>query len=97
MNPYGDKAQKHWAKWLPMRYRNIEDPEAFFSALGEEAEDEVITLAAALAGPDLPGETFMEKRGRLNMVRLNAESQSLAEMVLLPPEDAGAPAEELGR
>lgn len=86
MNQYGAMAQRHWGRWLPQRYGQILDPEAFFAALGEEVMQEVLALADALAGDDLPGESYLDKVGRLNMARLNAESDVLRERVLLPAE-----------
>ena len=35
MNRYGLMAQKHWVRWLPARYAQIEDPGSFFSELGD--------------------------------------------------------------
>src|SRR3954470_23043428 len=32
------REEEHWARTDPARYAAIEDPEAFFSALGEQAE-----------------------------------------------------------
>ena len=55
--------------------------------LGEQVESEIQALADALAGPDRLGETYMEKVGRLNMARFNAESDILREMVLIPDPD----------
>ena len=54
---------------------------------GEQVESEIQALADALAGPDRPGETYIEKVGRLNMARFNAESDILREMVLIPDPD----------
>jgi hypothetical protein len=87
MNQYAWIAQRHWAKWLPKRYSDIDGPETFFEILGEEVSNEIEELAAALAGNDPVGETYLAKVGRLNMARLNAESQILRELVLLPPEE----------
>jgi len=87
VNQYGVMAQNHWRRWLPQRYSRIPDPEAFFAALGEEVMREVLELADGLAGADRPGETYLDKVGRLNMARLNAESQVLRELVLLLPEN----------
>lgn len=86
MNPYGAKTRDYWKKWLPKRYSQIEDPEAFFSKLGEEIETQVEVLAQSLAGSDPPNEGFHEKLGRLNMAHFNAEEQVLREMALLEPE-----------
>ncbi len=75
MNQYSAMAERHWRRWLPSRVAELEDPTSFFSTLGDE-----------LAGDDPPGETFLEKAGRLNIARLRAEEIVLPEMVLLPPE-----------
>ena len=87
MNRYGTQAMRHWQQTDPARYQQIPDPETFFTELGEQVESEIQTLANALAGPDRPGETYMEKVGRLNMARFNAESDILREMVLIPDPD----------
>ena len=79
---------RHWQQTDPARYQAIPDPETFFTELGERVESEIQALANAIAGPDRPGETYMEKVGRLNMARFDAESEILREMVLIPdPND----------
>ena len=86
MNVYGERAMEHWRRWLPARYATIRDPEAFFSTLGLQAESQVLDLAEQLEGPDLPGEGYLEKVGRLNMARMQAEELVLREVILLEPE-----------
>ena len=86
MNDYGRLAMVHWRRWLPARYAAIQDPEVFFSTLGRQAENQVLDLAEQLEGPDLPGETYLEKIGRLNMARMQAEELVLREVILLEPE-----------
>ena len=88
MNVYGERAMEHWRRWLPARYATIQDPEAFFSTLGVQAESQVLDLAEQLEGPDLPGEGYLEKVGRLNMARMQAEELVLREVILLEPEKA---------
>jgi hypothetical protein len=88
MNDYGRLAMVHWRRWLPARYAAIQDPEVFFSTLGRQAENQVLDLAEQLEGPDLPGETYLEKVGRLNMARMQAEELVLREVILLEPEKA---------
>jgi hypothetical protein len=88
MNKYGAQAMRHWQQTDPGRYAQIPDPEAFFTQLGKEAEQEIETLAAAIAGSDRPGESYLEKVGRLNEARFSAQSDVLRELVLIPdPED----------
>ena len=86
MNSYGRQAMEHWRRWLPARYRSITDPEAFFSMLGQQAESQILDLAEQLEGPDLPGEGYPEKVGRLNMARKQAQEWVLREVILLDPE-----------
>lgn len=87
MNKYGATARKHWERWLPARYSQLEDPTDYFTRLGEEISEQVDQLSDAIAGSDPPDEGYLAKVGRLNMARMNAESQVLREMALLDPEE----------
>jgi hypothetical protein len=89
MNRYGRQAMSHWKQVDPDRYAAIADPEAFFTRLGEEVMQEIETRSRALEGQDQPGESYLEKVGRLQMARFTAESEVLRELVLIP-----APGEE---
>jgi hypothetical protein len=86
MNRYGEMARDHWARWLPARYAAIEDPESFFSDLGNQAGERVSALAYQMAGDDPPGEGYLAKVGRLGEARHRAEQIVLNEMILLEPE-----------
>jgi hypothetical protein len=88
MNEYGRMALNHWQRWLPERYRQIEDPNSFFSTLGDEVATRIADLTLDLAGEDPPGETYMQKLGRLNNAAQRAREMVLPEMVLLDPETA---------
>jgi hypothetical protein len=97
MNKYGELAKTHWAKTDPARYQAIGDPELFFATLGEQAENEIQELAQRLAGPDQPGEEYLEKVGRLNMARVQAEEAVLGELVWITPpreEESERPASD---
>ena len=91
MNHYGMTAQRHWERWLPSRYATIQDPDSFFSTLGEEVATRIANLTLDLAGDDPPAEDYLVKVGRLNMARLQAEEIVLREQVLLPPEPGADP------
>jgi hypothetical protein len=86
MNRYGLMAQKHWARWLPARYAQIEDPDSFFSDLGRLTAERIDSLALDLAGDDQPGEGYLSKAGRLGQARHQAEEIVLADLILLEPE-----------
>ncbi len=87
MNRYGSLAMRHWQQTDPDRYHAIPDPDAFFTELGETVESEIQAMADAIAGPDRPGESYLEKVGRLNSARFDAESDILRVMVLIPDPD----------
>lgn len=81
MNRYGRIAMTHWQRWRPEAYRQLPNPEDFFSTLGDSLMEEIIDLADALEEPDRPGESYLEKVGRLNMDKLMAEEKILGERV----------------
>lgn len=84
MNRFGRLAMAIWAETAPESLAEIEDRDAFFTMLGMDAEGAWFELSRQLAGPDLPGETWLEKVGRINNARLRAEEIVRSE-VLMPP------------
>ena len=91
MNRYGRQAMAHWERWLPQRVAEMPDREMFFSRLGLRVAEQIETLAAQLAGPDRPGETFGQRVGRREEARMTAESEVLRREVLLNPETETGP------
>ena len=85
MNEFGRYAENAWRLMAPDRYAALTDPNHFFSMMGKEAESRMRMVWEQLQGPDPVGETYLEKVGRLNMARLQAEETVLAEY-LTPPE-----------
>ena len=94
MNTYGKFAQEAWKTTAPAEYALIPDPEAWFEALGEEAAQRVGELMMELAGPDPVGETYLEKVGRLNASKMQAEEIVRAEMLTPDPSVQEEPEEE---
>ena len=84
MNKYGKFAQETWKMTAPSQYALIPNPEQWFRELGERAMTAVGELQYQIAGPDPEGETYLEKVGRLNASRMQAEEIVRAEM--LTPE-----------
>ncbi|MEU3640004.1 hypothetical protein AB0H23_27770 [Streptomyces albogriseolus] len=89
MNQYGRRAKQHWQEFRPRRISEIDDPEAFFTELGTDVQDEVRVrwTAGRLNAPSVVGESFLERAGRLQQLRHDAEREVLRELVLLPAED----------
>ena len=96
MNRYGQMAWDHWRKWRPRMLSGIEDPQTFFSTLGQQTEQEIDELARQIAGPDRPGETTLQKTARLREARISAESDLLPLRITLPSENENT-AEDQGQ
>ncbi|MFI6277936.1 hypothetical protein [Streptomyces sp. NPDC050988] len=88
MNQYGRRAQRHWQEFRPGSIAEIDDPEAFFTELGTDVQYEVRArwTAERLSSPAVAGESYLERAGRLQQMRHEAESEVLRELVLLPAE-----------
>ena len=90
MNVYGKRAQENWRRLAPAAYAQIPDPNSHFSMLGQTAEQQVMDLTTSLTGPDLPGEEFWHKVGRLTAAKRAAEEIVWADL-LTPPAAEWAP------
>ncbi|WP_295122464.1 hypothetical protein [uncultured Leifsonia sp.] len=94
MNQYGTRIEDHWRRVAPTQYRQIEDPETYFTELGEEMLTVVDQLQQTLAGPDRQGESYLEKVGRLNAARKQAEEVAWENLVTVQPEQTDAEVRE---
>ncbi|WP_031272974.1 hypothetical protein [Kocuria atrinae] len=94
MNTYGRFAQEAWKTTAPTEYALIPDPNQWFESLGEEAAQRVGELMMELAGPDPVGETYLEKVGRLNASKMQAEEIVRAEMLTPDPSVQEEPEED---
>ena len=94
MNTYGKFAQEAWKTTAPAEYALIPDPDQWFESLGEEAAQRVGELMMELAGPDPVGETYLEKVGRLNASKMQAEEIVRAEMLTPDPSVQQEPEED---
>lgn len=84
MNTYGKFAQDTWKMLAPSQYELIVNPEEWFTNLGKEAENAVGDLSVKIAGQDLPGESYLEKLGRLNAAKTQAEE--IVRVEILTPQ-----------
>jgi hypothetical protein len=87
MNKYGRIAKKHWTEFRPSELATLPASEEFFSTLGQQMETQILDLADKLAGKDTPGEGYLEKVGRLNAAKMQAEEIVLTETVFATVED----------
>lgn len=95
MNRFGKLAQDQWKELAPAAYAMIDDPSRHFSTLGEQAEAAWIELSDELAGPDVPGETYLEKIGRLNNARKRAEEVIQADWLTPPSQQQESEPDQL--
>lgn len=86
MNKYGTLAMQMWQQLAPTALAEIEDPNQHFSVLGEEALEQVTSLTIELQGPDVPGESYFGKIGRIENAKLRAEEIVREELLIPPPE-----------
>jgi hypothetical protein len=89
VNRYGLIAQRYWTTYLPARTAALPNREAFFTELGDEIQEMVLSMEDDLAGPDVPDEEFLAKVGRLRYGRMRAEEMALAEMVYSQTPEPG--------
>jgi len=100
VNQYGAIAQQHCKRWRPASYAAIGDPGTYFTKLGEQAAGEITRLPGRRCAQEgnPPGEDYLARVARLNLMRKQAEEIVLAGLILLPPEpvvsedDPAAPA-----
>lgn len=81
MNLYGLMARDHWQKYAPSRYATLEDPQEFFTQLGESVLTQVVRISTALErglSQDMP---YLERAAQLRAVQRQAEEIALADLV----------------
>lgn len=86
MSDYAAIAKTNWKRLTPSQYEALENPEAFFQNLADQAEEQINQLQLSLQGQDSPSEDFLAKWGRLNAAKQQAEEIVISE-VLTPPRD----------
>jgi len=91
VNSYGAEALRYWRACLPASYGRVEDPETFFTRLGEQADAEIEDRYLEYAGPDGPGESAEDKQARLTQAMNRAVEEVFAELVTPSPASQGEP------
>lgn len=81
MNRYGRLALEQWSRHMPARFAELEDPEDFFTELGETIEQQVVVLVEELERQLTPTEDYLRRVGELNAVRRQAEESVLDDLV----------------
>ncbi|HEY8980576.1 MAG TPA: hypothetical protein VIU15_13430 [Streptomyces sp.] len=86
MNRYGEQVMAHWEENRPRAFRELDDPQAYFTDLGKVIERAVEGRARDLEGSGPDGEGYLLRLKRLNTAKMTAEGEVLREMALLETE-----------
>ncbi len=92
MNEYGQLAMHHWQRHRPSQYRQIEDPETHFAALGQEAQERATRIEEDVFRSLPTTQDYLETIANRNRARSAAREIVLADL-LLPPESDTDPTE----
>lgn len=86
-NEYGQRIQATWTRLKPHEVEQMSDPEAFFTAKGEEVLDLIAVRTQELADQEPQAQTYTAEVRRLKTLRMEAESQVMREKLdeWLPP------------
>ena len=95
MNRYGALAKEHWEKYAPSRVAALEDPEGFFTDLGEQIEAQVQAIALQLETSSPAQDEYLDRVAQLNGFRRQAEEIVLAETVYSVETEHASANEEL--
>lgn len=81
MNHYGHGAQQWWQDHAPSRYLQLDDPEGFFTSLGEQIAEQVETISTALEATLEKALPYMQRVGQLRAIKNQAEEAAMTELV----------------
>ncbi|MEU7822966.1 hypothetical protein [Catellatospora sp. NPDC049133] len=86
MNRYGRTAMEHWRDELPDRYKQIADPESYFTQLGEQVATRIAQVETELAELQPSTGDYLGNLGNLRTAHSQAEEIVLNQMVYLTEE-----------
>ncbi len=86
LNRFGRFAWESWKVLAPTALAQIPDPRGHFSTLGATAESQWADLWPELLEPDVPGEDFFHKAGRIEAAKMRAEEMIRNELLIPPAE-----------
>ena len=81
MNKYGLLAQEHWQRYAPNRYESLDNPQEYFTEMGEAISNEIEVISDHLQRQLPKNLEFMDRLGQMNMIWYQAEEAVLGELV----------------
>lgn len=91
----GRTAWRAWAEDAPTALSLVPNPRQHFLSLERQTELEEDRIVSETVGPDQPGESSIQKAGRIREAQSQARETVIQEM-LRPPEELRDPVEMLG-
>ena len=88
MNTHGQHAMETMKNHDPETYAQIQNPEEYFSTLGQQIQEQIEDVMVGLIKSDTMGRSTLEILGERNMARFRAREIVYQEMIYssLPPE-----------
>lgn len=85
---YLEQVRTYFRNYLPSRVATLEDPESYFAELAEAIAEQVATVSTQLEVTSrLPEESYLQRVGRLNAVRAQAQELALTEILYSIPTE----------
>lgn len=87
MNQYGAQIRRHWQRHRPRELAELRDPEAFFTEQGQLADQQIQDQARKLEAQAEEPTGFLERLGRMNNARFEAEATVMRELLADPDSE----------
>ena len=90
MTYWGNRAREHWQRYLPGRYAALEDPDAFFAALDDEAGEQYQAIRDGLLeglNPNSGTIGWAEFADRVTQANYTAREIVEHDLIYLPGDD----------
>lgn len=89
MNKHGQHAMETMKNHDPETFKEIQDPQTYFSNLGKQIEGEIGEVLEGLIQRDTRGQSTLEIFGTVNMAKMRARELVYQEMIYstLPPAE----------
>lgn len=83
---YAQMSRRRWETLAPKRTAALENPEEFFSLMGEQIETAIASTYPSLLQQSRPSSQYLTEVGRQSAARKQAEEYALAQMEWPEPE-----------
>ena len=86
MNIYGLRIREHWEKYAPIRFAQLENPDSYFTELGDLVANQIVQITVELELKATLSENYLQRVGELNALRRQAEEIVMSDQDWPAPE-----------